>query len=244
MTPFDVHSPLHIGLLCAAAGLAGFVRGFTGFGGPAVISLLLTHLFVPATLVPKIVLLDFCAYPALLWSVRREGAWRRALPIAIAALVTLPLGVETMALLPPETLRRLIGVACVVAVLAALSGRRFEREPAVLVHVLVGAVCGWLIGATFVALPMVTYILMMPYPAATCRATIICISIVMLPCLVALLFYRGQLQPGDVAPLVVAGVTYLGAVTLGSRFFAGASQRGYRMAAQWLLLGLSVMVLI
>ena len=244
MTPFDALQTEHLLLLCGAACVAGFVRGFAGFGGPATISLLLAHFFVPATLLPKIALLDFYAYPLLVWNVRREANWRVSLPIAAVVVLMLPFGLATMQSLDPELLKKLIGAACLLAVVVAMSGYRFKRQPPVWLNLLVAVVLGWVLGATYIALPLVTYILLMPMQAAACRATVISVTVVVMPFLITILIVQGAVTLDDVLPVGAAGISYMLMAALGSWAFSRVSERDYRKAAQWLLLVLSVTVLV
>ncbi len=234
----------HLLALCAAASVAGFIRGFAGFGGPATVSLLLAHFFAPASLLPKIALLDCYAYPMLLWNVRREARWDISVPLALVTVAMLPLGLKTMQAMDPEWLKRLIGIACLGAVAVAMSGFRFKTVPPLWVSLCVAQFFGWLLGTTYIALPMITYFLLQPLNAATCRATVISYSVIMMPCLLALLFYQGVILVDDLLPVGMAGLVYFGMVGIGSWAFTRVSERDYRKAAQWLLLVLSVTVLI
>ena len=225
-----------------AASIAGLVRGFAGFGGPATVSLLLTHFFSPATLLPKIALLDFYAYPLLIWNVRRDAHWRLSLPMAAVTVCIFPIGLHSMQVLDASILKRLIGLAAILAVGAALSGFRFKKEPPIEVSLVVATVLGWVLGATFIALPVMTYLLMMPYSAAVCRATVISYSLAIMPCLVTLMFHLGLAEFSDVLPVAAAGVTYFVMVGIGAKVFAKSSERNYRRYAQWLLLILATAI--
>ena len=55
---------------------AGLVRGFTGFGGPAIFIALLTLFFTPFSIVSKILVVDFIASVYLFKSVYRNIDWR------------------------------------------------------------------------------------------------------------------------------------------------------------------------
>lgn len=244
MTEFDLNLQAHLLLLCCAASVAGFVRGFSGFGGPATISLLLAHLFAPATLLPKIIMLDFYAYPLLVWNARKDANWRLSLPIAAVTVAMLPLGVHTMQSADPATLKRMIAVACLLAIAVNMSGYRLQRIPPLAVNLLVACVLGWALSATFIALPMISYFLLMPMTATQCRATVISFSITMTPFMVGYLIYRETLQMGDVLPTAAAGACYFAMIWLGSRAFKRASDRNYRRGAQWLLLVLATSVLL
>lgn len=244
MSVFEAQQIEHLLLLCAAASVAGFIRGFAGFGGPATIILLLAHFFVPATLLPKVALLDFYAYPILIWNVRREAQWKISLPIAACVIAMLPLGLFAMQSLDPTLLKKLIGIVCLGAVLVSMSGYRFKRKPPLLMNLVVALVLGWLLGTTYVALPLASYFLLMPLPAAECRATVISFTVLVMPFIIATLFWQGVIVVADILPVGAAGIAYMLMAAAGSWFFSKVSGRDYRNAARWLLLVLSVTVLI
>ena len=244
MVIFESADPNHLLLLCAAAAVAGFVRGFSGFGGPATISLLLAHAFFPATLLPKIVLLDFYAYPLLLWNTRRSALWAVSLPMAAVTILLLPLGLQTMQTLDPQWLKRLIAIACLLGTLVAMTGFQFTRMPSLAANLVAAVVLGGILATTFIALPIVAYFLLMPMNAATCRATIISFSVTVMPFLVAILFFKGVLQTLEILPVAAAGVTYFVMIWIGTQVFQRATERNYRRGAQWFVALLAISVLL
>ena len=164
--------------------------------------------------------------------------------MAACVIIMLPLGLYTMQSLEATLLKKLIGVACLGAVLVSMSGYRFKRNPPLFVNLVVALVLGWLLGTTYVALPLVTYFLLMPLPAAECRATVISFTVVVMPCIIATLFFNGVIVVADILPVGAAGIAYMSMVAAGTWLFSKVSGRDYRNAAQWLLLVLSVTVLI
>lgn len=244
MLEFDLNNTSHLLALAGAAAVAGLVRGFAGFAGPATISLLLAHFFTPATLIPRIAAMDIYAYPILVWNARKHANWRLAFPIAAACVSCMPFGVYTLSVLDGEILKRLIGIACIGAVAVSMSDFRFKAVPPLWMSLIVAAVLGWLMAATFIALPIVTYIVLMPYPAAVCRATVIAFSVMTTPFLFVMLVLADLVNLSDLGPLALCGGVYFTMIAVGSRLFLKASERDYRRAAQWLILILAVMVLI
>ncbi|MEM7407839.1 MAG: sulfite exporter TauE/SafE family protein [Pseudomonadota bacterium] len=239
MTPFDVYAPEHLLLFCLAAALAGFIRGFAGFAGPAIVSLLLAHFFVPATLLPRIILLDFYAYPMLLRSVRHGADWKLSIPMAVATIALLPFGLEIMQTVEPATLKRMIGIACLAAIAVSLTGFRFRRLPPWWVNVPVAGALGLVLSSTFIALPLVTYFFMLPLSAVACRATVLSFTVMVIPCMAFWVFSSGLVQLEDVLPVALAGALYFAMIYLGSRAFERSGGAHYRQVVQWLLVLLS-----
>lgn len=243
MREFDVSESWHLLAFCIAAIVAGFVRGFAGFAGPATVSLLLAQLFAPAQLLPKIMLLDIYAYPMLLRNVRRDAHWRISIPMAIATISLIPLGVHIMQNTDAITLKRMIGFGCLCAIAISMSGFRFKRMPPWWLNLLVALVLGLLLSSTFIALPIMTYFFLLPLPAAACRATVISFSVMLIPFLAGWIFYQGVVTFDDVLVIAVAGILYFSMIYLGSKVFERANDMNYRRIVQWLLLILAVSVL-
>jgi uncharacterized membrane protein YfcA len=227
-------------LLVAAGVVGGFVRGFSGFGGPTFISLLLTQVFTPISLIPKLVLMELCAYPALFLNVRKEVVWRLVLPLGSTVLVATPIGVWSMLQLDQDLLKRMIAAVALASVVALMAGWRLKKVPSTLALVPIGLLLGWNIGATYVALPMVAFMLMQPISAQACRANIIFMSIFTSPILLASVIYNDLVAVADLAPVFAAGLVYLGAVWLGARVFKLVGDRDYRRAAYWLMILLAI----
>ena len=240
MLEFDISQSWHLLVFCIAVIVAGFVRGFAGFAGPATISLLLAQLFAPAQLLPKIMLLEIYAYPMLLRNVRRDAHWRLSVPMAVATISLIPLGVHIMQTTDAVTLKRMIGFGCLSAIAISMSGFQFKRMPPWWLNLLVALVLGLLLSSTFLALPIMTYFFLLPLPAAACRATVISFSVLITPFLAGWIFYRGIVTFDDVLVIAVAGILYFSMIYLGSKAFERANDMNYRRIVQWLLLILAV----
>jgi FimV-like protein len=243
MLDFDISQSWHLLVFCIAVIAAGFVRGFAGFAGPATISLLLAQLFAPAQLLPKIMLLEIYAYPMLLRNVRRDAHWRLSVPMAVATISLIPLGVHIMQTTDAVTLKRMIGFGCLSAIAISMSGFQFKRMPPWWLNLLVALVLGLLLSSTFLALPIMTYFFLLPLPAAACRATVISFSVLITPFLAGWIFYRGIVTFDDVLVIAVAGILYFSMIYLGSKAFERANDMNYRRIVQWLLLILAVSAL-
>ena len=237
MIEFDIGVTSHLALFSATACVAGLVRGFSGFGGPATISLILTQLFAPAALLPKILLLDICALPILIWNVRHHTVWRLSLPMALAAASVSPFGLYAM---HPVLLKRMIGLACLVGIAVAMGGYRFSTPPSMGMNISAAVVFGFILSSTFIAVPMVTYFFLMPMPAERIRATVISFSILVMPTLAVQAFAKGMLDVTEVLPIALAGTVYFVMIAVGSMLFERVSGNNYRKVVMGLLLVLSV----
>jgi uncharacterized protein len=240
---FDIATPWHLLAFCAAACTAGFVRGFAGFAGPATVSLLLTQLFSPTLLLPKIILLDVYAYPMLLRNLEHRARWRISIPMAVATVLLIPAGVHAMQVAEPQVLKRAIGVACLCAIGMSLTGYRFKRLPPWWANLLAALVLGFVLSATFIALPIVTYFLLLPLSPAVCRATVLSFSVMVMPFFVGWLTHRGVISFADAPPVALAGIIYFSMIYLGAKAFERSQGQSYRPFVQLLLAVLSVAAL-
>ena len=64
--------PRMIALTGAIALLAGLVRGFSGFGGPAIMALVLTQFYSPLSVLTKVAIIDAVSYLLLAPTTARE----------------------------------------------------------------------------------------------------------------------------------------------------------------------------
>lgn len=158
-----------VGWLAAGALLAGTVRGFAGFG-TALIYLPFAGSVLPpfaaiTTLIAMDVLAPLVAAPRA-WpdAARRELAW-----LIAASAVFLPLGVLTLALVPPEVFRYAVAVIALVLLSALIGGLRLHRPPTPASLIAAGGTAGFFGGAAGLAGPPVILF----YMASTRRPEVI-----------------------------------------------------------------------
>ena len=143
----------------AVALVAGVVRGFAGFGGGAIMILILTQFYDPTSVIARIVLIDMVANVRLLPTTLREVEWRTAGTVTVASCVAIPLGILVLLAVDPLIMKRGIAAVIAVSTLILLSGRRFEAAPTMPVLIGVGLLSGVILGATFIAIVFMIFIL-------------------------------------------------------------------------------------
>ena len=137
------------------AGLAGALRGFTGFGFALAAVPALTLVLAPREVVPAVQILQVAAGFQLLPRILREADWRSLRALLVGALVGTPVGTALLADLPADAMRAAIGVVILVAVVALGRGGAIRRPPHAAVGVAIGLVSGLLNGGTAMAGPPV-----------------------------------------------------------------------------------------
>ena len=126
--------------------LAGVVRGFSGFGAGLVMVPALTLLLGPTVAVPTVVLMEVVASAQLVPPALRQVRWKTVGPLALAAVLMIPLGSLGLAALDPHWLRRVISLIVLLFVAILATGWRYRRRPGPVVTAAVGGVSGLLTG--------------------------------------------------------------------------------------------------
>ena len=211
---------------------AGFLRGFTGFGGGLVIAPVLSVFIGPTSAVAVTVIVDLAASLTLMrWSLPRAD-WRQLVPIIAMGWLAIPLGAFLLFTIDAEIMQRVIAGAVLVFALILLRGWRYHVKPRLAVAMGVGAAGGILNGMTSAGgPPVILYFLSGPSSADRNRATFIAYSI---------LIHTGTLivlaaGPGiDEQTLIRAAVfapVQLAGMWIGSRFFSRSNEGQYRRIA-------------
>lgn len=220
--------------------IAGFIRGFSGFGGPAILILILLQFYSPLSVLTKVMIIDLFVNVHLLPSTVREVRWKTAVPFTVASMVAIPGGLYALEVVDPVLMKRCIAIIAGVCVVLMMSGWRLRRPPAMAALIAVGVLTGIVFGATYLALLTSLFLLAGPDPAAVSRANIIVWGFV-----AGLMFIAGQVYLDNVGwaeagRAAMLGVVYLVAGTLGARAFRKVGEVQFRRAVLWLLLFLSV----
>jgi uncharacterized protein len=232
-------------LVAVIVGLAGIMRGITGFGGAMLMTPPLGLLLGPVPAVVISLSLEAAAALVMGPATYKDLPVRQFALLIVPACLTIPIGTQLLVGFDAGTARRVIGAMVVISSLAMLSGLRYARRPATSLTVGIGSLAGLLLGATGIgAPPVVLFLLSGPSPARNTRAILTAfISATSLIGLAALLA-NGAIT----APLMRASglltIVYLGAILVGMKLFARLSDHGARTVALglMLLLGLAALV--
>ena len=68
---------------------AGFIRGFTGFGGPAFMLAILALFYAPITIIGKILVVDLVSSSYLFAKIRRQIDWKSTLALALPTMASM-----------------------------------------------------------------------------------------------------------------------------------------------------------
>ena len=235
---------LGVAMTSSVALIAGLIRGFTGFGGPAFMLAILTVFYPPTMILGKILVVDLVASSYLFYSCYRKIDWHSTLWLVGPTLLMMPIGQWALITLDPELLRRTIASIILMASLLLLSGRRYKTELGKVALVIIGLVSGLIFGGSYIALVVVAAILMGPYNEAQARALIIGWAFIAAVWYGVISITAGTTGYGDVLIALPGMLLYLFGVWLGSRWFDRFGKRHYRNVALGTLVILSGLALL
>ena len=231
---------LSIGLVA----LAAFVRGLSGFGSAMILTPGLSLLYNPQQVVAIVILLEMVASAGLLPKAIAQTKWAEVLPMAIAAVIMVPLGAFCLSLLDPELMRRTIAGLILVFVLLLTTGTHYSGQPHIAIHFGVGALSGFLTGMTGMGgPPVVLYQLSGDDTAAESRANFI--SFLALTQVVGHASYgaSGLLSGWVLQRFFVFLPVSLLSLVLGQLLFATVSESLFRKLVMGLLVSIAFLAL-
>ena len=233
-----------IALTAVVALVAGVVRGFAGFGGPALMMLVLTQLYSPLSVLTKVMIIDAVSFLLLVPSTAREFNRRVFAIVTLATLAGLPFGTYLLLETDPVVMKRAVAAAVAACVVVMLLGLRFRAAPSVAVHIAVGVLAGAVLGATYIALVVMIFFLSLPASGAESRANAVFWGLVISAVLIATHVVLGNVTAQDLWRAALLGTFYLAGAAAGTWCFRRTGERGFRRAVLWLLLGLAAVGLV
>lgn len=221
--------------------VAGFIRGFSGFGGPAFMVAILVLFYAPIVIVSKVVVIDLVTSLYLTFNCRREIDWRSTAFLAIPTMLSMPLGQWLLLEIDAVLMRRLIAAIIAIVCVVMLIGVRYQKPMTKPVMIGVGLVSGLVFGATYIALVVVAAILLGPYSKSETRTLIISWAFIVSVWYAVISFISGTTVVDDVLIALPAAALYFIGTWFGVRLFRGSSEGNYRHIALGILLILAIL---
>ena len=226
--------------------LGGLMHGYTGWGGGMVMMPLMTLLFPPVESLGLIcvggILLTAQMYPAAL----RIVNWREMRPLYIALLIMTPMGGVLLLYLDPGLVRRIIGIAVVVAAILIMSGWQYRGRRGASAAAAFGSAAGLANGFAGVGgPPFVIYVLSHPDGPGVQRANIVIGAGLQIMLITLTLTVTGAIGWEILVKGVILAPPQLIAGMIGGKIFALAPQEHFRKftLAAIVVLGASVALL-
>ena len=231
--------PRMIAFTAAVALAAGFVRGFSGFGGPAIMVLVLTQFYSPLSVMTKVVIIDTMSFLLLVPSTIREFNGKLLAVLIPATILGLPIGVYLLTVADPLVIKRAVAGVVAACVVMMLVGVRLRERPPIVAQVLVGVLAGAVLGATYIALVIMIFIFSLPVSGAQSRANAVFWGVIVSIALIWTHVVLGNTTSEDMWRSMVLGVVYMAGTGAGIWLFRRTGERNFRRAVLWLLLGLA-----
>ena len=232
-------------LFIVAVGFAaGVIRGFAGFGGPAFIIAVLTWFMSPVEVIDKVLVIEFFVGAYLLWEVRNSIDWPTTLALTLPALLGMPFGHWLLLNTDADLMGRVIAAFILLSSIVMLCDVRLKSRFSAPILMAVGLIGGTIIGASYIALVLVSIILMAPYERREVRTLLIVSGFIFAGWFLVLSVYREQTSFDKVIAATPIMLGYLAGSWLGARLFAGSTEQSYRRYALYLLAALAVIGLL
>lgn len=227
--------------LLLAIGVAGVVRGFTGFGTALIFVPVAGIFLAPQVVVGVMMLTGLVSSAALLPRAWGQADRREVGLLALAAVLTVPLGLWLMTRLDPVLIRWCVAVIAGITLAALISGWRFSGRVNHPQLAGIGAAAGGIGGLTGLTGPaVILFYLAGQSVAQRVRANTILFLAALDVVIVANLLFRGAVTAGLVTLALVLAVPYLITSLIGQALFDPRHERLYRWVA-YAVIGLAVL---
>ncbi len=221
-----------LGWLFLGVGLAGLVRGFSGFGTAMVYMPIAAQVLPPIWVLITLVVYDIIGPLPAVPRALHDGHPRDVLRLGAGALVGVPLGVAVLLVLTPESFRYAVSVLTLVLLILLVSGVRYRGAVGRPLIYGTGGLAGFLAGAVGLPGPPVILLYMArPLPVSVIRANTMLFLILADLLMLAVFGLNGLLSRTPILLGLGLAPVYLGAVALGSALFDPARERLYRAIA-------------
>lgn len=236
--------PLGFAAATAAMLLAGFLRGFAGFGAAMIVVPVLSIVYAPVVAVPIAFLSGLPAVLHMLPTAVRHAERQFIAPIAVAAFALTPLGTWALAIAPAGPMKVAVAIAVLAMVWFMRRGWRLEQRPGRWALASAGGVAGLIQGAAGIGgPPVVAMALASADDPVRQRANVIA-AVTALSLATALPLWRLGLFTHEVLALSLLFVpAHTLAAWLGARWFERGGHRHYRQAALAILFAVGLITL-
>lgn len=224
--------------------VAGFIRGYSGFGFSAMVIAAASLVTNPLHLVAVVVILETVMSLQAAKGIGADIDWRRVWMLLAGAVVGLPLGLWLLTGVSEATARAMISGYILVMCAVLLAGWRLRTEVRGPWNLVAGVVSGLANAPGMGGLPIAAFFAAQPMRAAVFRATLIAFFPLLDLYSAPLYWWHGLVSWSTLwAALIALPLTVLGN-WLGSRHFLHTDPKEFRRFAILLLAGLAGLGLI
>lgn len=246
LKPFlEIPIDAHFALMTAAVLLAGFLRGFIGFGAALIIVPVLSLVLGPQIAIAVLTVMGFPSTIQLLPDAWRHSERAIIAPMAFAVFLATPIGTWVLVSVDPNLMKIVISAAVVLMVAFLAKGWRLDEKVGRPILLLAGTVGGLVQGAAGIGgPPVVAVALSRAGPPEQQRGNVLAVIAAMVFATIPPLFYFNLFTPQSVAYGLVLLLPYSISTWVGSRYFTGGGRQHFRNVALIVLaiIGLSTLV--
>lgn len=225
-------SCLHLALIAGTVVLAGFLRGFVGFGAALIIVMVLSQVLDPRAAVPIATLSGLPVMIQLLPHALRHAERSFVTPFGLAAFAAAPLGAVVLVSVDPAIMKMAISIFVLAMVVMLHRGWRLARRPGPGVLIGAGALAGFVQGAASVGgPPAVAVALSRPGAPQQQRANVIGAVTTLSLCSLLPLWFHGLFTREVIFISIAIIPFYAGSAWVGARFFSRQGHHHFRNAA-------------
>jgi uncharacterized membrane protein YfcA len=160
-------------VLLPVVAVGGILRGAMGFGGPLFVVPFLNVFFAPAISIAVVMWVDLFSNLRLIPDAYRDSSRAVVIPLSLGTLLAMPAGASLLMRVDPLLMKRVISTAILATAVLLLAGWRYRRDVSADAYVAVGAVSGFIMGTTAIAVVTSLFLNSGTHPAAQSRANII-----------------------------------------------------------------------
>lgn len=215
-------------VLVPVAVIGGFLRGFAGFGGPLFMLPVLSLFLPPAVAIGVMMWTDIFSNVHLLPNARADSSRAVVVPLLIGTTIAMPVGVHLLMSLEPLVMKRILCGSILFIALVLLTGWRYRRSVGTLVYAAIGAISGFVMGATSIAAVTPLFLGAGNQTATQNRANFIVWVFPATIWLLILLIVRDAFTAVNVIMIAVLAPAYLAGTMIGSRIHRTAADATVR----------------
>lgn len=221
-----------LGWLIAGTVLAGFVRGFSGFGTALVFMPVAGQLMSPIWALTVLVVMDVFGPIPNLPRARRDGNPRELALLCVAMILALPLGLMVLTSIRPELFRYAVSALALLVPVLLLAGLRYRGPLSAPILLSTGGLSGFLGGVVGVpGPPVILLYLASTRLAAQVRANILIYLFIFDIVLIAVLALQDRLEAVPVILGLLLALPVMLANMAGAAIFRPEREQLYRAAA-------------